>query len=214
MTFRAGMYAGLEARRSHAQDKLFQEYQGSRGDFDYIIIGSGIGGGLLADALAEKLPHKRILLLEAGSYLFPTHVYNVCRFSNAEVADRYECNTFWQRSDHSPNHDQDAEYIHERPQLAFGGRSIFWSGLVPTIQQWELDFFPEAVRRDLTTKNGLHEAGIKMNVSKSLGETAEKLVKGLGASELSRDFRIEQTPRALHQPLSRRGGEPKEGLSF
>ena len=33
-------------------------------------------------------------------------------------------------------------YIGRKPQLNFGGRSIFWSGLIPALQKWELDFFP------------------------------------------------------------------------
>jgi hypothetical protein len=30
-----------------------------------------------------------------------------------------------------------------------GGRSISWSGLIPTIQPWELAFFFDQVRQDL-----------------------------------------------------------------
>ena len=44
---------------------------------------------------------------------------------------------------------EDELFIGGQPQLNFGGRSIFWSGLIPTLQQWELDFFPPKVREDL-----------------------------------------------------------------
>lgn len=51
---------------------------GWRNDFDIIVVGSGIGGGVLADDLAERLGRqRRILVLEAGSFIYPTHVYNV-----------------------------------------------------------------------------------------------------------------------------------------
>ncbi len=55
-----------------------------------------MGGGILADDLAERVGGaKRILLLEAGSFIYPTHVYNMSRFSNASIAQHYECRTFY-----------------------------------------------------------------------------------------------------------------------
>ena len=50
----------------------------------------GIGGGVLADDLAERLGgNKRILVLEAGSFVYPTHVYNLCRFSNSSCGESF-----------------------------------------------------------------------------------------------------------------------------
>ena len=34
--------------------------------FDYLIVGGGTAGCVIASRLAEYLPHKRILLIEAG----------------------------------------------------------------------------------------------------------------------------------------------------
>jgi hypothetical protein len=45
--------------------------------YDAIVIGSGMGGGILAEALADK--GWRVLVLEAGSFIFPTHVANLPR---------------------------------------------------------------------------------------------------------------------------------------
>lgn len=36
------------------------------GDFDYLIIGGGTAGCVIASRLSEYLPQKRILLIEAG----------------------------------------------------------------------------------------------------------------------------------------------------
>ena len=81
MSFNSSTYVNFVSENSAAQERLFLQYLGYRSDFDIIIIGSGIGGGVLADDLAERLgKQKRILVLEAGSFLYPTHVYNVCRF--------------------------------------------------------------------------------------------------------------------------------------
>lgn len=204
MHFTGWTYDNFVTQSVEAQRRLFPDRTGGRRDFDLIVIGSGMGGGLLADDLADRLHGQRILVLEAGSYLYPTHVYNLCRFSNADVARHFGCGSFWQ-----PGGSHDSHYIHERPQLNFGGRSIFWSGLIPTVQDWELDFFPPRVRADL--KAGLlDEAGRTMNVSQSLGSAARAMVERLRASDLAGDFVIEETPRAVHQPyLMRDGGRER-----
>ncbi len=205
MTFHAFTYENHVATSSAAQARLFAQYQGSRTDFDIVVVGSGIGGGVLADDLADRLgAQKRILVLEAGSYLFPTHVFNICRFPNADVARKFACKTFWQSGDGASRH-----YIHEWPQLNFGGRSIFWSGLIPSVQPWELDFFPRRVRDDLAA-GLLAAAGEKMNESATMGATAQAIVARLRQSPLAQDFDIRETPRALHQPYLTREGQPRD----
>ena len=212
MSFKPDMYKGLIAADSPAQRRLIRQYKGTGTSFDIIIIGSGVGGGVLADALANK--GLRILVLEAGSFLYPTHVYNLCRFLNHRVAEKFECRTFKQPSDSADNE----LYIGEQPQLNFGGRSIFWSGLIPTLQKWELKFFPPRVREDFVEhpnplkrdeRDLLHRAGQKMNQSRSMGSVAQQVVKRLQNSWLAADFSVDETPRALHQPYLKPDGTPK-----
>lgn len=205
MTFDASTYPNFVSQATEAQDRLFLQYVGSRDDFDIIIVGSGIGGGILADDLADRLGNsKRILVLEAGSFIYPTHVYNLCRFSNASIAKHFGCDTFWQGGSSGAQN-----YIGEKPQLNFGGRSIFWSGLIPAIQGWELEFFPPRVRGDLAS-GLLNQAGSIMNESRSMGATAKAVVTKLNESSLASDFAIQQTPRALHQPYLHPDGTPKD----
>jgi hypothetical protein len=168
-------------------------------------VGSGIGGGVLADSLAERVGgDRRILVLEAGSFVYPTHVYNLCRFPNFAVARHFGCDTFWQGGD-----DNAEFFIGERPQLTFGGRSIFWSGLIPELQDWELDFFPDLVRKDLVG-GLLNLAGDTMNESRSMGSVAQAVVSRLRQSPLAADFSIHETPRALHQPYLTPDGVPAD----
>lgn len=208
MSFNASTYVNFVSESSAAQERLFLQYIGPRDDFDIIIVGSGIGGGVLADDLADRLgDRKRILALEAGSFIYPTHVYNLSRFSNASLAKHFGCDTFWQGGDPSSQN-----FIGEKPQLGFGGRSIFWSGLIPSVQGWELDFFPPRVRQDLES-GLLNQAGDTMNESRSMGATARAVVARLRQSPLAHDFSIQETPRALHQPYLTPGGTPKDQFS-
>jgi GMC oxidoreductase len=207
MNFQASMYENFIAADSPARERLIRPYMGKRTDFDIIIVGSGVGGGVLADNLADQLRDRlRILVLEAGSFLYPTHVYNVCRFPNAAVAEKFGCGTFWQQGDSA----DDELYIGEQPQLNFGGRSIFWSGLIPFLQRWELDFFPPQVRDAFIGACLLQKAGERMNHSVSMGHVAKQVVARLQNSWLAADFSVKQTPRALHQPYLRADGTPKD----
>ncbi|QDU21490.1 hypothetical protein [Urbifossiella limnaea] len=193
-------YANLVSEKSEAHTRLIRDYDGTNPDFDYIVIGSGIGGGVVADELADRNAGKRILVVDAGSFVYPTHAYNICRFDNSDVAAHFGVDNFQQAE--TPQ-----RFIGGKPQLVFGGRSIFWSGLIPEPQDWELDFFPDAVRTDL--KGGfLNLAGERMNASRSLGDKARQLAVHFRNSPLGQDFVIHETPRALHQPYLLADGTP------
>ncbi|WP_287672932.1 MULTISPECIES: hypothetical protein [unclassified Microcystis] len=136
-------YANLVTEKPQAHTRLIRDYDGNNKDFDFIIIGSGIGGGILADDLADRLGQShRILVLDAGSFIYPTHVYNISRIPNGSVAPHFGVDNFKQ----SPS---GSHFIGSKPQLCFGGRSIFWSGLIPHPQSWEMEFFPDNVRQGI-----------------------------------------------------------------
>ena len=205
MTFTAQTYANMVTQKPAAEERLVLRYIGPRNDFDIVIVGSGMGGGVLADALADRFGRsRRILVLEAGSFLYPTHVYNLSRFPNFQVAKHFACDTFWQAGNSGSQF-----FIGEKPQLNLGGRSIFWSGLIPTVQDWELTFFPDRVRADLAHRY-LQEAGLLMNESVSMGTTARRIADALQAGPLGVDFAVRETPRALHQPYLKPDGTPTD----
>ena len=198
-------YENLVTEKPQAQTRLIRDYDGDNKDFDFIIIGSGIGGGILADDLADRLGKShRILVLDAGSFIYPTHVYNISRIPNGSVAPHFGVDNFKQ----SPS---DSHFIGSKPQLCFGGRSIFWSGLIPQAQSWEMEFFPANVRRELESTY-FNSANDRMNTSLSLGDKAQKLVDYFQLSALNSDFEIKQTPRAVHQPYLNPDGTPRDRL--
>lgn len=193
-------YPNLVSERSEAHTRLIRDYDGPNPDFDYIVIGSGIGGGTVADDLADRNPGKRILVVDAGSFVYPTHVYNISRIPNSDVAAHFGVDNFQQTG--TPE-----RFIGGKPQLVFGGRSIFWSGLIPQPQDWELDFFPATIRADLKAQY-LELAGKRMNESLTLGTKARDLVAHFRNSPIWDDFEIHETPRALHQPYLLEDGTP------
>jgi choline dehydrogenase-like flavoprotein len=103
--------------------------------FDVIIIGAGMFGGYVADKLyrhGEDLG-LRVLVLEAGSFLLPTHVQNLPRIGLNAPKERVVAsntqdlgpqNLVWG----NPWHSNQAF-----PGLAYciGGRSLFWGGWSP-----------------------------------------------------------------------------------
>jgi len=51
MTFIPSTYVNFVSAGTAAQQRLFLQYIGPRDDFDIVVVGSGIGGGILADDL-------------------------------------------------------------------------------------------------------------------------------------------------------------------
>jgi choline dehydrogenase-like flavoprotein len=134
--------------------------------WDVIVVGTGMGGGTLTAALTRKLYESgsrklKVLALDAGSLLFPTHVANLPirygpntgegtaiwsslrefgRQPYTVVADPAWAT--WNDDDHRVSW-QDWEVF------ALGGRSLYWGGLCPEISKRELTKWPAAVADDL-----------------------------------------------------------------
>src|SRR6266508_6643597 len=60
----------------------WQEVSNNGGDpFDVVVIGAGMFGGYIADKLYRRSQNLglRVLVIEAGAFLLPTHVQNMPR---------------------------------------------------------------------------------------------------------------------------------------
>ena len=127
--------------------------------YDVVIVGSGMGGGILADQLSDQ--GAEVLVLEAGSYLFPTHVGNLPRKHNVGRFDKHLWNLYedFKVSNYAPGGE-----FKGGQAFSLGGRSVFWGGLIPRMTWWELELWPQAVRWYLESA-GYERAEALMNRS-------------------------------------------------
>ena len=122
--------------------------------FDYIIVGSGIGGGILAEELLKK-GDKNILLIERGGATFSTHVCNTARPSYARgKEDSPEGNeTIYNKLKSWVQTAEDSEPYVGGPLHCLGGRSVVWGLWIPHADHKTLDdHFPAEVASDLKDK--------------------------------------------------------------
>jgi choline dehydrogenase-like flavoprotein len=112
------------------------EVSNNGGDpFDVVVIGAGMFGGYIADKLYRRSENfgLRVLVIEAGDFLLPTHVQNLPRMGLGAPAERVVAanaqdpgpqNLVWGHPWHSNQAFPGLAYC-------FGGRSLFWGGWSP-----------------------------------------------------------------------------------
>ncbi|MFI6296505.1 GMC oxidoreductase [Nonomuraea sp. NPDC050790] len=112
---------------------------------DFIVIGSGMGGGVLAHQLLKSAenqgrPLPEVLVLEAGGYLFPTHVGNLPRVHGDDGDTNKILWDLWysyRAKRYAGPKDLDVGQAY-----CLGGRSVFWGALIPEMQPEEFDGWP------------------------------------------------------------------------
>lgn len=134
----------LVVQNGYVQHVFFEPIFDEGHLFDVIVIGSGIGGGIVADQLSDQ--GLDVLVLEAGGYLFPAHVANLPRRHRIGQFDKHVWNLFEEFK--VQNYVNDGTTFYDGGQaFNLGGRSLFWGGLIPRMAWWELDLWPrESIR--------------------------------------------------------------------
>ena len=116
----------------------WDEVNNNGGDpFDVVVIGAGMYGGYIADKLYRHGENVglRILVVDAGAFLVPTHVQNLPRLGLNAPSEQVVANNAQDPGTQNlvwghPWHSNQAF-----PGLAYciGGRSIFWGGWSPRL---------------------------------------------------------------------------------
>lgn len=200
-------YENLRVSEDQQQQNVLPALALESVDWDVIIIGSGMGGGTLADALTDH-PNKekkpRVLVLEAGSLEYDTHVDNKPLVAFGRSINGHEVRNY-------ENADGETRFG-MFPQMNFGGRSMFWSGLIPRMKDWELANWPAPVA-DYLRQDGYEAAEKLMRKHVTGGSYSENLISQL--SQAFPGFEVVNTPRSLHQPeFSQPGGGQPESFLF
>jgi choline dehydrogenase-like flavoprotein len=114
--------------------------------YDYIIVGSGFGGGPLAEALASK--QYKVLLIERGGVIFSTHVLNTSRpFYNRGSSNSPEGNERVYDAVKAKVQltDRSDSYV-GGPVYCVGGRTNLWGTWIPEVGDETLNaYFPSEI---------------------------------------------------------------------
>lgn len=174
--------------------------------YDVIVVGSGAGGGMLTSRLADA--GRDVLLLEAGSYLFPTHVANLPRRLKIGQFDKHIWG-LW--SDFKVVNYVNAPGSEFAGAQGFnlGGRSIFWGGLIPRLSAWELARWPSVIRQYLLA-SGYDQAETALNKVAPVDSPYQDQSRQFLQQTLGADFIVSDAPVAVqyrgYTDLSLSGG--------
>lgn len=147
--------------------------------FDVVVIGSGMYGAYCATKINRLSPNKRVLVLEAGSFLLAEHVQNLPRIGLNIPSEILPSN--------DPGTPRDLVWgIPWRgnvgfPGLAYcvGGKSIYWGGWCPTLTPGDLQKWPSSTAQYLTNNYNRLEREIGV-------EPATDFISGVLQSALSK----------------------------
>jgi len=145
--------------------------------FDAIVIGAGMFGGYCAEKLYRRGADAglRVLVLEAGAFLFPTHIQNLPqRLGGSVGGPRYSRS----REDGSgvQNVIWGMPWISNEvfPGLSYciGGRSLFWGGWSPRLTAADLARWPQDLASYLVGPGG-GQPGAYVLTEREIGVAAE-----------------------------------------
>jgi hypothetical protein len=135
------VFDDLAQSRNKMGQRLFSD-QSLDQVFDVVVIGSGMGGGVLADQLAIK--GLNVAVVEAGSLLFPTHIGNLPRMTKLGRFTKHIWDLWYRYG--IKNYALSKGSVYDGAQgYNIGGRSLFWGAFIPRMRPYEFKSWPESV---------------------------------------------------------------------
>lgn len=138
---------GPVPERGQAHNKDFDLPSTSEEEYEVIVIGSGMAGGVLADRLSDS--GIRTLVLEAGGCPLETHIANLPRRNKPGFQKHIWERWFDFRVKNCDSGGPDNQYTDGYQGFNLGGRSVFWGGFIPRMTSDELDYWPRQLKWDL-----------------------------------------------------------------
>ncbi|HTA90748.1 MAG TPA: GMC oxidoreductase [Polyangiaceae bacterium] len=180
--------------------------------FDVIVIGAGMFGGYLADKVfrADAGRQLRVLVLEAGPFLVPTHVQNLPR-AGLDVPDPMPPS-----ADNGVARDlvwgmpwrSNVEFVGQA--YCVGGKSLYWGGWCPRLEADDLSPWPASVAEYLDTNYPLIER------QTGVDDTTDFIQGSLYALLKSRfqtlSAQVPNLTAVQDPPLAVQGSSPASGL--
>lgn len=178
--------------------------------FDAIVIGAGMYGAYCAQRLYRM--GKRVLLLEAGSFLVSEHVQNLARIGLNVPSPIWPDNDPGQAREHVwgvPWRGND-----QFPGLAYciGGKSLYWGGWCPRMTNGDLARWPSTVANYLQATYPFVEddTGVSQTTDFITGPLYDALSAAVqSAAALTPDIDASSVAPA---PLAVQGSPPASGL--
>jgi choline dehydrogenase-like flavoprotein len=156
-------------------------------DYDYVVVGTGCTALAFVHEVLRNDPQKKVICLERGGFLLPTHFQNLSVPFRGLIGGDAETYP-WTLSEKT--HQSQLGYCHGYYPF-FGGRSLFWSGWCSQPQAQALRDFPPAMHRAAADPRFWSQAREVLNVI----STAEMEDPAFGA------LQAQLTNRLAH-PLS------------
>ena len=181
--------------------------------FDTIVIGSGMFGGYCADKIARSSGGRplRVLVLEAGPFLIPTHVQNLPRTGLDVPPPVLPANDggqpralVWGMPWRS-----NAPFVGQA--YCVGGKSLYWGGWCPRLQADDLTSWPPSVAQYLMQHYGSLERQVGVAdttdfIQGPLFELLKTRVTTLSQGTVANITSVENPPLAVQ------GQSPASGL--
>jgi hypothetical protein len=185
--------------------------------FDAVVIGAGMYGAYCAEKLYRRgSPHAlRILVLEAGAFLLPSHIQNLPQQLGGKVGGPNYLRT---RDDASGTQNViwGMPWISNElfPGLAYciGGRSLFWGGWSPALTTQDLSNWPNDVAAYLNSPAGYSFTADEIGAGTTTDFVTQTALYNALSNTISAALPISGITEVHEAPLAVQGSSPRSGL--
>jgi hypothetical protein len=185
--------------------------------FDVIVIGAGMYGAYCAEKLyrAGAPSALRILMLDAGAFLLPSHIQNLPQQLGGSVGGPKYLRT---RDDASGTQNViwGMPWISNEafPGLAYcvGGRSLFWGGWSPPLTPTDLANWPNDLALYLTSADGYTRTADEIGTGTTTDFITKTALFNALQSSIQAAIPLDGITEVTEAPLAVQGAAPRSGL--